>query len=292
MQKSVKVKSFELFAKDIAEVEVELLHGLSTGVGWPHRAADWEFLRSVGQGIAAIDGIGRVFGSAMWFPHGSDFATIGLVITTLRAQANGTGRWMMEQVMDRCAGRDLSLNSTKAAYPLYVSLGFVKEATVSKWEGAVKSGQDLPRSSTSAAAEMSEALLAEIAELDAPAFGARRATLLRALAGGAKLRVLRRSGALVGYAMCRKFGPGDVIGPIVAASDQDAIDLVAPLLADLHGSFARVDTRESRGAFTEFLKRSGLVVTETVTTMSKGRKILNRTPDGPWIYGLAGHALS
>jgi len=292
MSKSVKVKSFELFAKDIAEIDVELLHGLSAGVGWPHRSADWDFLRSVGQGIAAIDGIGRVFGSAMWFPHGSDFATIGLVITTLRAQANGTARWMMEEVMNRCAGRDLSLNSTKAAYPLYLSLGFVKEAGVSKWQGIVGSDRERLRSWASEAAEMSEALLNEIAAFDASAFGANRTTLLGALARGAKLRVLRRNGALAGYAMCRKFGPGEAIGPIVAVSDEDAIDLVAPLLADLSGSLVRVDTRESRGIFTEFLKRSDLVVTETVTTMSKGRQILNRTPGRPWIYGLAGHALS
>lgn len=292
MHTSVRVKSFELFARDIAEVDVGLLHALSTGVGWPHRAADWDFLRSVGHGIAAIDGIGRVFGSAMWFPHGRDFATIGLVIITPRAQANGTGRWMMEHVMDRCAGRDLSLNSTKAAYPLYLSLGFVKEAGVSKWQGIVGSDRERLRSWASEGAEMSEALLDEIAAFDAPAFGADRTTLLEALGRGAKLRVLRRNGTLAGYAMCRKFGPADVIGPIAAASDEDAIDLVAPLLADLRGSLVRVDTRESRGIFTEFLKRSGLVVTETVTTMSKGRKVLNRAPGGPWIYGLAGHALS
>lgn len=292
MTKSVKVKSFELFAQDIAEVDVSLLHGLSTGVGWPHRAADWDFLRSVGQGIAAIDGIGRVFGSAMWFPHGNDFATIGLVITTLRAQAHGTGRWMMDQVLDRCAGRDLILNSTKAAYPLYLSLGFVKEATVSKWEGTVRPDQNVPRASTSESAASSEALLDEITELDAPAFGARRGPLLRALAKGARLQVLRRGGALVGYAMCRKFGPGDVIGPIVATSDQDAIDLVAPLLIGLQGSLVRVDTRERGGSFTELLRRNGLVVVETVVTMSKARKVLNRSPGAPWIYGLAGHALS
>lgn len=292
MQKSVRVKSFELFAQDIAEVDVELLHALSTGVGWPHRAADWDFLRSVGKGIAAIDGIGRVFGSAMWFPHGEDFATVGLVITTPRAQAHGTGRWMMKQVMDRCASRDLSLNSTKPAYPLYVSLGFVKEATVSMWQGIAGPDPALLPPLASETAEISEGLLVEIAELDAPAFGVRRAKLLEALSHDAKLRVLRRGGALVGYAMCRKFGRGDLIGPIVAASDGDAIDLVAPILADLRGSFVRIDTREPQGAFVEFLKQSGFKITETATTMSKGRTILNRISGAPWIYGLAGHALS
>ena len=37
MARTVRVKSFELVAKDINDVDVKLLHALSTGVGWPHR---------------------------------------------------------------------------------------------------------------------------------------------------------------------------------------------------------------------------------------------------------------
>jgi len=291
MQKSVRVKSFELFARDISEVDVELLHALSTGVGWPHRSADWDFLRSVGQGIAAVDGIGRVFGTAMWFTHGRDFATIGLVITTLRAQAQGTGRWMMKEVMDRCAGRDLSLNSTKPAYPLYVSLGFVKEATVYMRQGLVSELPVLPPAASEVAV-VGPDIMEQIADYDAPAFGAHRGILLKALAEEAKLRIIRCEGKIAGFAMLRKFGRGDVIGPVVANSDEDAIDLVAPMLADLRGAFVRIDTRESRGPFAEFLERCGLSIAETATTMSKGRKVLHRVEGGAWVFGLAGHAVS
>ena len=83
MLKSVRLKSFELVARDIAEVDVESLHALTVAVGWPHRPKDCDWLRKLGQGFAVVDGIGRVFGSAMWFPYGEDFATIGLVITCL-----------------------------------------------------------------------------------------------------------------------------------------------------------------------------------------------------------------
>ena len=64
MQESVHLKSFELFVQDIAGVDVGLLHALSLSVGWSHRPKDWEFLRRIGKGIVAVDGIGRVFGSA------------------------------------------------------------------------------------------------------------------------------------------------------------------------------------------------------------------------------------
>jgi hypothetical protein len=92
--------------------------------------------------------------------------------------------------------------------------------------------------------------------------------------------------------MCREFGRGQVVGPLVAQNDQDAIHLTAAHLKNLTGQFVRVDTREKNGIFVEFLEQSGLDVAETVTTMSKGRRFLHRMEQEPWVYGLAGHALS
>ncbi|RUM08659.1 GNAT family N-acetyltransferase [Rhizobium chutanense] len=291
MQKSVRLKSFELIAQDIDSVDVGLLHALSIGVGWPHRPKDWDFLRRAGRGIVAVDGIGRVFGSAMWFPHGDDFATIGLVITSPRTQAQGTGRWLMEQVFEKCGDRNLSLNSTHAAYRLYVSLGFTKEAIVYQYQGNVAPElPPLPELNGQLSA-LSSDRIEEINALDARAFGTDRQQLVALLAEGASICTLRRDGEIVGYSMCREFGRGHVVGPIVASNDQDAINLTAVHLKDLVGAFARVDTRE-KGLFAEFLQQSRLAVADTVTTMSRGRPFLTGKSGEPAVYGLAGHALS
>ncbi|WP_407154734.1 GNAT family N-acetyltransferase [Bradyrhizobium sp. STM 3557] len=293
MGRTVRVKSFELTAKDIHEVDVKLLHALSIGIGWPHRPKDWDLLRRAGQGIVAVDGIGRVFGSAMWFPHGREFATIGLVITSPRTQAQGTGRWLMEQVFERCAGRNLSLNSTDAAYHLYLSLGFKKEATVFQWQGDVMVPVPmLPALGGGELGPSSADDLEKVAALDERAVGVNRKRLLALLAENASIFTLKRRGEIVGYSMNREFGRGRVIGPIVASNDCDAIHLAAVHLKDLAGQFARVDTREQTGPFADFLQQSGLSMSDTVTTMSKGRQFLNRTDGEPWVYGLAGHALS
>ena len=292
MGRSVRLKSFELVARDIREVDVKLLHALSIAVGLPHRPKDWDFLRRAGQGIVAVDGIGRVFGSAMWFPHGQDFATIGLVITSPRTQAQGTGSWLMQQVFERCSDRNLSLNSTDAAYHLYLSLGFRKEAIVYQWQGEVVSPLPALPVLDGELRSLSAERLEEIAALDQRAFGTNRQKLLALLSDGASICTLSRSGEIVGYSMNREFGRGHVIGPIVASNDSDAIHLAAVHLKDLTGRFARVDTREQTGAFADFLQQSRLGISETVTTMSKGRIFLNRQDNEPWVYGLAGHALS
>ncbi|RWC40906.1 GNAT family N-acetyltransferase [Mesorhizobium sp.] len=292
MQRSVRLKSFELVARDINDVDVELLHALSISVRWPHRPKDWDLLRRAGHGIVAVDGIGRVFGSAMWFPHGDDFATIGLVITTPRAQAQGGGRWLMEQVLEQCGDRNLALNATHPAYPLYISLGFTSEAIDYMRQGQVP--QTLPPMPAldGELSDLRSDRLGDITALDARAFGTNRARLLALLSDDASIATLSRGGEVVGYSMCREFGRGHVIGPIVARSDQDAVHLTAVHLKKLAGRFARVDTRERDGVFAEFLQQSGLGVAETVTTMSKGRRFLNRESNGPWVYGLASHAWS
>ena len=292
MKRSVRLPFFELIAQDIAGVDVKLLHSLSLAVGWSYRAKDWDLMRRIGHGIVAVDGIGRVFGSAMWFPQGDDFATIGLVITTPRIQTQGGGRWLMEQVFEQCGDRNLALNATRAADRLYASLGFTKEATVYMRQGIVSPTLPGMPALQGELGVLSRDDLAEIADLDTRAFGSNRGNVLAALAEEASICTLRRGGEIVGYSMYREFGRGRLVGPLVARNDQDAIHLVAVHLKELTGQFVRVDTREKDGSFMEFLEQSGLHVAETVTTMSKGRRFLNRKDQEPRVYGLAGHALS
>lgn len=147
-------------------------------------------MRRAGHGIVAVDGIGRVFGSAMWFPHSREFATIGLVITSPRTQAQGTGRWLMEQVFERCGDRNLSLNSTDAAYHLYLSLGFTKEATVFQWQGEVVAPVPVLPVLDGELRRSSAEDLEEIAALDDRAVGIHRHRLLALLAEDASICTL------------------------------------------------------------------------------------------------------
>jgi GNAT superfamily N-acetyltransferase len=292
MRQSVRLKSFELVARDIAEVDVHLLHALTASVGWPHRPKDWDLLIRAGKGLAAIDGIGRVFGTAMWFPHGEDFATVGLVITSPRTQAQGGGRWLMDHVLEHCRGRDLALNSTRAAHGLYLSLGFVDEASVHMRQGElVRELPSLPPVNGELSALGSDQL-SEILPIDSHAFGRSRERLLTLLSENASICVLRRGGEIVGYSMKRDFGRGYVVGPVAATNSEDALHLTAVHLETLKGQFVRVDTREGDGPYAAFLEQCGLPVAEVETTMSKGHRFLNRQKDEPWFYGIAGHALS
>lgn len=292
---SLKIDAFSMRIADIEDVELERLHALSLSVGWPHRAEDWQFLRGSGQGFVALDEIGRVLGSAMWFGHGSGFATVGMVITSPRLQTLGAGQWLMKRVFEKVGGRDLRLNATRAARRLYLSLDFQPEKTVYQCQGVVR----VPVMGDPAEARRDIRTLdasdvpAAIA-LDASAFGVSRTALIEKLFAHSVGYGLFDGNKLTAFALCRPFGRGHVVGPVVAESDADAVAILRPHVADHSGSFLRVDTHMHSGEFAAFLSHAGMPVFDTVLTMSLGKRLADFAADGsamPRTYALASQTL-
>lgn len=291
---SLKIDTFSMRIDDIEGVDLDRLHALSLSVGWPHRAEDWQFLRQSGEGFVALDEIGRVLGSAMWFAHGTDFATVGMVITSPRLQTLGAGQWLMKRVFDRVAGRDLRLNATRAARRLYLSLDFQPEKTVYQCQGIARlettgSPGDIRDVRTLGAGDIPAAIA-----LDAAGFGVRRAALIERLFAHSAGYGLFKDGRLNAFALCRPFGRGHVVGPVVAESDADAVAIVRPHVDDHSGSFLRIDTHMDNGEFAAFLSHSGMPVFDTVLTMSMGKRLTDFAVGAsaePVTYALASQTL-
>ncbi len=292
---NLKIDTFSMRIADIEGIELDRLHAHSLSVGWPHRAEDWQFLRESGHGFAALDEIGRVLGSAMWFEHGPDFATIGMVITSPRLQTLGAAQWLMKRVFDKISGRDLRLNATHAARRLYLSLDFQPEKTVYQCQGiaCVPTAGSLAETPGDIRTLDAGDIPAVIA-LDAAGFGVRRTALIKELFAHSVGYGLFEGKKLTAFALCRPFGRGHVVGPIVAQSDTCAVAVVRPHVADHSGSFVRVDTPMDSGKFAAFLSHAGMPVFDTVLTMSLGKRLADFSDGGsarPKTYALASQTL-
>jgi GNAT superfamily N-acetyltransferase len=280
-----QLESYEVTARPMTMQDVPALHVLSIGVQWPHRPEDWAMLIELGHGVVAEDKIGRVVGSAMWWPMGPDLARIGMVITTPRLQEYGAARWLMQQVTGPIGDRDKVLTATRAALRLYLSLGFRPGLTVYQHQGIVVEAP----TAVPGARPMMATDEAAVRALDAAALTAERRAVLDALLSVSNGTVVERDGEVVGFALCRRFGRGHVVGPVVAASEADAMALVAPHVAAHAGRFLRLDTREVEGPLRAYLEACGLLLFDTGISMSLGR---DRAPEGSArIYGLASHSL-
>jgi GNAT superfamily N-acetyltransferase len=260
------------------------MHRLSVAVNWPHRPEDLAFLLALGRGFIARDEIGRPLGSGMVFPYGAEMAMIGMMMTHPRLQAGGLGALILDSLSDLAGTTRLRLNATKEAHHLYRSAGFEDFGRVTQYQGLVDKVPEQP------AIGLREATVADhdrIIELDARRFGVARPTVIKALLHVSDTLVATDKAGVTGFAMCRLFGRGHVIGPLSATSNTQACALIAPILAAHAGGFVRLDADVRHEALGRFLNAAGLESYDTVFPMARGW-----TPsEDAHVYVLAGQAL-
>ena len=288
-QGRLRIDSYEATVRAIHASDRPLLHELTVSVFWPHRDHDLEFFMSLGKGYLALDEIGRAMGSAMYFPVAEDFAMFGMMVTAPRLQAQGAGRWLLRRIMEDCAGRDLRLSATRSGYWLYESAGFVPVGTIWQHQGiarAIHLPDPVPGVTTR---PLEPADIPALRALDAHAYGAPRREVLDALLRISDGVVAVRDGHVCGYALIRRFGRGQVIGPLVADHERVAMQIAAPLIQRAEGTFLRLDTPCQGDLFGAFLAAAGMGVYDTVTEMCVGPQ--RRAGEGAVMFGLASHSL-
>ena len=243
--------------------------GLSAAVAWPHRVEDWHFALALGEGFA-LEARGRLVGTAMCWPFGPDWGTLGMVIVAPDLQGRGLGGRLMDAAMAGLGARGIQLHATPAGEPLYARLGFAPTATIRQHQGAAFSvGFHAPRAGERLR-PAGRADLAVLAALDTAATGMARGQLLAALVEDAEGIVLDRDGVASGFAMLRRFGRGKVIGPVIAPDPEAARLLVAHWLGHRQGEFIRIDVTED-SLLSPWLRDVGLPEVDTVTRMVRGR---------------------
>lgn len=290
-QDHIDLEHYSITARPLAEDDLPRLHELTVGVGWPHRTEDLRLLMRVARGYVACDEIGRVNGSALWFPMGEVAASIGMVITTPRMQSQGAGRWLMDLVLRDAGNREIVLNATPQGVRLYEQLGFQTSQIGHQRQGEAVAPPPVPTPAGLTLRPMTEQDHATILHLDRAATGHDRAAPLRDLLPLSQGVVLAdAAGGLVGYALCRLFGRGQLIGPLIAQTEAEAIALAAPLVAAHAGQFLRLDTLCLDGPFAAFLDRCGLPVAATMTQMWLNAR--PRDHAGPRCYAMISQALN
>lgn len=271
----------------LAPFTIEHLDGavaLSRQVSWPHRREDWALILRISRGVVALSE-GRVIGTAFCTPFGAHLAAINMIIVDAERRGCGLGRRLMLEVMALAGERTLRLVATEDGRPLYEKLGFVATGTIVQHQGIVTGLVEVP-------AEMEWAETRDgrtIVELDRAAFGADRSTLMSCLLEEGRTAVLREQGRIVGFAHCRPFGRGFVIGPVVARNPEEAKRLITMQMKDRQGSFLRIDTGIQAG-LASWVDAQGLPEVGSGTVMYRGTPL--RLPSAaPFTFALASQAL-
>jgi GNAT superfamily N-acetyltransferase len=255
---------------------------LAGAVHWPHRPADIQLAMELGHAaIARIDGTDDLAGIAVWWAYGAGAARIGLVIVSPEHQGRGIGRRLMEQLFEDAGPRSFMLLTTEIGRPLYQRLGFRVVGETQRHQGVyAKPPTADPRIRAAARADHAAML-----ELDAGAMGADRAQLLKRLFESGRTLVISHEGRVTGYAVEHTFGLGAVVGPIVAASERDAVALFRAIAPP---GFVRVDRPMSADLLGRHLTECGLTGDVASDVMLLGDWPPTSGPAR--IFAMAGHA--
>ncbi|PMR73342.1 GNAT family N-acetyltransferase [Billgrantia endophytica] len=239
--------------------------GLSTAAGWPHRGRDWQLLTSLGEGLALVENE-RLVATAMHWSFDPGLATLGMVVVSPMYQRRGLGRRLMEAALAGIDASRVELHATAEGTGLYRSLGFVDIACVCQCQGYVVTGAPVEERYVVRAARACD--VGALVALDAQAVGSPRHHLLYALLEHGEALVVEEDGSLAGFSICREFGHGHVIGPVVATTLPVAKRLVESWLERLKGGFVRVDTPDPELA--GWLGERGLREVDRVRRMTLG----------------------
>lgn len=279
-------ETIDLVAFDERHLDGAVL--LSREAGWPHRREDWAMVLALSHGFVALQG-DAVVGTAMLTPFGDDCASVNMVIVAASMRGRGLGRKLMDAALQACGERECRLTATADGLPLYEKLSFSATHEIRQHQGIAT---PLPADAEHDAFELDWAgpeSFPAVAALDLQAQGMDRRPLLRLLTEAGRMVILREAGRAVGYAALRPFGRGDVIGPVVANTPEQAQSLLSFLIASRPGAFLRVDTAESQ-QLSPWLSARGLVGVGGGIAMR--RNVIGPRPLGPAKpFALASQAL-
>jgi GNAT superfamily N-acetyltransferase len=246
--------------------DIDACLALAESRGWRPERRRWALLFAVGEvhGIRAPDG--GLAACVSLARYGTGLAAVGMMLVAERFERRGLGGRLMEHVLGAAGGATVFLYATRFGRPLYERLGFrvVGAATtcIGPFAGAAPGGT---RRAT-------EADLDAILALDAAAFGADRAALLRGFFDFADLRVLG-DGTVRGYAAAAPHGGVTTVGPLVAPDVEVARTLIADLAAEVDG-LARLDLDHRDDGLMAWAAERGVAPGDEVTLMVLGDRDL------------------
>ena len=261
----------ELVYRPLTEADLAQAWALSQEAKWQHRLEDWRFMFALGRGEAVMDGEVMVGVAMTW--HYGDCTMLGLIIVAASHRGRRVGSLLVEHALAGSDAPCAMLHATPAGANVYALQGFehageaYQHQGVPAQSGARPAAAMLPANARLRACSASDR--AALVALDRQALGMDRSALIDALLEQAETVVLEADGKPVGFSVLRRFGRGQVIGPVVAPDTASAWALVHHWLTTRADDFLRIDIPEA-AELGDALTAAGLARVDTVKVMARG----------------------
>jgi hypothetical protein len=200
---------------------------------------------------------------------GERHSTVGLLIVSEHCRGRRIGQRLMLGLLGGVDGSVL-LHATPEGRGLYERLGFTTIGEVRQHQGRAVQAPLVALAPGVRLRPASRNDAGSLIALDASACGMPRDALMRRLLDIGDTVVLDRDGQAEGFAMLRRFGRGQVIGPVIAADVPGAKALISHWVNLCAGKFVRIDVDFASG-LTAWLETLGLRRAGGPATMVRGQ---------------------
>lgn len=207
---------------------------LSRSANWNQNEADWRLMLELGRGYGLSLADGTLVASTVTLPYGAGFAWVSMVLVLPEHRRKGYATQLLRRALDVLRGenRTAVLDATPAGQEVYAQEGFRGTWGFKRFVLHRVPAPDSVVTEGVQVRALQPTDWRHITALDAPAFGADRKPLLRALAHRLPQAALvaERDGELSGFLLSRDGREASQLGPLVARDAGTARALLATAL--------------------------------------------------------------
>ena len=217
---------------------------LSSAAGWNQVASDWKLLVGDGRGSFVARWNGERAGTVTTRLYGRRLAWVGMVLVHPDFRRRGIATALVEAALDASADcATIALDATDPGRHVYEHLGFRECRRLARFVRPAAPKRGGGAGSDDFARLVGPKDSSAIEAFDGTAFGAPRGDVLRAIVERSPTvsAVAEREGRLLGYGLSRDGRVARHLGPVVAATRDDAEQILRAELGMLSEERAIVD---------------------------------------------------
>ncbi|WP_027066142.1 GNAT family N-acetyltransferase [Maribacter sp. Hel_I_7] len=225
---------------------------------WNQTQVDWQMFLELNSNLCLVATYKTaIIGTVTAINYKNDVAWIGMMLVSKAFRGLGVSKSLLNTIIEKLEGcKSIKLDATAAGIPVYKKLGFQEELEIDRMV-TTPFNSIINNRSRDIVRVISENDLVELSKLDSKFFGANRIDLINFLKKKNKGWCLIRNECIVGYVFVRPGRNYFQLGPLMAETVDDALNLIEIILENNVGQSIVIDVLHDQFKFKERLASLG-----------------------------------
>jgi len=243
-----------IIVRQMVEADISGAMQLVLAENWNQTKEDWQMLLNLNSNLCLVATYnGKVIGTVTAMNYKNQVAWIGMMLVSKNFRGLGISKNLLNTIIKKLVGcKSIKLDATPAGIPVYKKLGFQEELEINRMVIANFTGNSNSKK-TDAIEPISEGNIEAVLRLDLKIFGANRVELFNSLKKRNNAWRIVRDERIVGYVFGRLGLNFFQVGPLMAETIDDAINLIEVILEQHIGQSIVIDVLHHQVEFKERL---------------------------------------